>query len=192
MIGIDEVGRGAWAGPLLVVAVRQKHNMILPDVTDSKLLTKKQRNILYVELVNCVDIGEGWVWPEELNQLCNLTTSLKLACKRALLSLSAGAQEDIIIDGNYNFAPLIYSQVCTIVKADLVVPLVSAASIIAKVKRDQYMSDLATKYPKYSFDSHVGYGTHAHRVALLTHGVTKEHRLFYKPVALAQEKYEIL
>ena len=186
MIGIDEVGRGCWAGPLLVVAARVK--TLLPDgLKDSKKLTKKQRENLFEAIQKSCDLGEGWVQPAEIDEL-GLTEAMKLAVFRALNALQAKSEEEIIMDGTFNYVPDTYTNVKCLAKADDLYPLVSAASIYAKVKRDTYMSTEAhQQFPAYSFDLHVGYGTALHIAALKLYGVTTIHRLSYKPIKVFVE-----
>ncbi|PJE65439.1 ribonuclease HII [Candidatus Saccharibacteria bacterium CG10_big_fil_rev_8_21_14_0_10_47_8] len=183
MIGIDEVGRGAWAGPLLVVAARQMGK--LPDgLTDSKLLSKTQREQLQAKLLkNCV-LGEGWVTAEEIDRL-KLSQALRLGISRALKALNALPVEEIVLDGSSNYVDAKYINARCQVKADALVPIVSAASIHAKITRDKFMRALAKQHPKYGFETHVGYGTKAHIEALIQNGVLSGiHRLSFKPVDL--------
>jgi ribonuclease HII len=180
IIGIDEVGRGCWAGPLLVVAARTKRE--LPEgLADSKVLSKAQREKLYDKIKNSCDLGEGWVQPNEIDGL-GLTRAMKLGVSRALMDLGALLDDEIIIDGLINYCPVEFSHVQTIAKADSSQPIVSAASIYAKVTRDQHMVRIAKFHPFYGFEKHVGYGTALHISALKTHGVSKIHRRSYKPV----------
>lgn len=180
VIGIDEVGRGCWAGPLLVVAARTDSK--LPGgLTDSKLLTKNRRRILAKLVRATCDIGEGWVQPEEIDVL-GLANAMKLGVKRCLADLGANNFDKIIIDGNINYCPKQFSNSTAVIKADLRHSIVSAASIYAKVKRDAYMTDMAKLYPAYGFDKHVGYGTALHRDTLRACGVSLLHRKSFKPV----------
>lgn len=180
VIGIDEVGRGCWAGPLLVVAARAKAR--LPNgLNDSKLLRPAQRQALVDGIVSSCDIGEGWVEPNEIDEL-GLTAAMRLAVERALQALGAHPDESIIMDGHINYCPAQFSQVQCVIKADSLHPIVSAASIFAKVTRDNYMKLQALEYPGYGFEGHVGYGTKAHQAALAAKGPTVIHRLSYKPV----------
>lgn len=181
-IGIDEVGRGAWAGPLLVVAARLRSGQKLPPgLKDSKQLTASQRLKLVKLLKSSCQFGEGWVWPAELNRL-KLSRSLQLAAKRALNSLQALPVENITIDGQINYCPAKYINVCSLVKADSQVPLVSAAAVWAKVRRDDYMTRLDGTAKLYSFAEHKGYGTKKHLDKLIKYRPSRHHRRFYRPV----------
>lgn len=180
MIGIDEVGRGAWAGPLLVVAARQIND--LPKrLADSKKLTKKSRQELIKDIKIACELGHGWVENTEIDKL-GLTKAMKLAVSRALAELQANNQEQIIMDGNINYCEQKFINVNCFVKADANNPIVSSASVYAKVTRDNLMYKLAKDYPKYGFENHVGYGTAQHVQALKVYGVTNIHRKSYKPV----------
>lgn len=176
-IGIDEVGRGCWAGPLVAAAVML--NQPVDGLMDSKVLTARRREILAAKINKNAHVGLGWVTANEVDEL-GLTDAVRLAMQRAYNDLAVEA-DSIIIDGNYNyFADL--PQAKAIIKADATVPEVSAASIVAKVARDNYMRQLALKYPNYGFDKHVGYGTADHQKALNEFGICLEHRKSYKPI----------
>lgn len=179
IVGIDEVGRGAWAGPLVVGAVLLGGEGV-DGLTDSKLLTKKQRVLLDLEIrQKARAVGIGWVSAKQIDQI-GLTAALKLAAKKALLHIRHDYRE-IIIDGTIR---LVDDPRATIMKkADLLVPSVSAASIVAKVARDNYMKHVDRIFPGYKFASHVGYGTAAHREAIARQGITPLHRLSYMPLA---------
>lgn len=178
IVGIDEVGRGCWAGPVVAGAVLLECPII--GLKDSKKLTKLKREILAKKIASSgAATGIGWVWPNEVDQI-GLTAAVRLAMQRALDQICEHFDK-IIIDGNYNFLSHdIRAE--TLICADDTVPEVSAASIIAKVARDSYMSGIAQDYPNYGFESHVGYGTSLHRSALELYGVTALHRLSVKPV----------
>ncbi|MBI4034756.1 ribonuclease HII [Candidatus Saccharibacteria bacterium] len=183
MIGIDEVGRGCLAGPLLVVAARQFGD--LPDgLADSKLLTRLQREVIFKRLTSGVQFGEGWVSAVEINAR-GLTGAMRLGVRRALRQLQPAADDEIIMDGPFNYLPKTFKRVQCLIDADALVPLVSAASVYAKVKRDNFMIALARRHPHYGFDNHVGYATAEHLAALRSHGALKKvHRLFFEPVAI--------
>lgn len=180
MIGIDEVGRGCWAGPLLVVAARQTTDLP-PGLDDSKKLSKKRREALFFDIQLSCDVGEGWVTPQEIDEI-GLTGAMKLGVSRALTAINASADEQIIMDGNINYCTPDFTDVTCVVGGDAEYPVVSAASIYAKVLRDKKMTEYAAMYPDYSFESHVGYGTKTHIDALKLHGITDLHRKSYKPI----------
>lgn len=185
ILGIDEVGRGPIAGPLVIGAV------ILPEdqpwfseLRDSKQLTVKKREYLNDLILESSTTGLGWVPAAELDRL-GISAALRLATRRAVESVQQAHTPftQIIIDGKVNFlgnTPL-SPYTSTLIKADTKIPAVSAASIIAKVARDHYMTDLASRYPDYGFENHVGYGTRAHLTALFHHGLTPEHRRSFEP-----------
>lgn len=181
MVGIDEVGRGSWAGPLLVVAARATSELPA-GLTDSKLLTKVQREEVFDLLSNCCEFGEGWVTAVEIDKR-GLAGGLKLGVSRALKALMTSFDEEIIFDGAINYISKEFLKARCIVGADATVPVVSAASIYAKVIRDGFMKELGLKYPAYGFENHVGYGTKTHQTALRNHGVLKDiHRTSYNPI----------
>lgn len=187
MIGVDEVGRGCLAGPLLVVAARATSD--LPKgLKDSKLLSRKQRVKLLDLLSNRCNFGEGWVEAYEIDRH-GLAGGLRLGVERALAALGAEAFDEIIIDGKVNYAPPAFTRVNCIVKADSLVPLVSAAGIYAKVRRDEHMSKLTEQYPEYGFESHAGYGTNRHLLALKSSGPIKNvHRMSFRPLLSLKEE----
>lgn len=179
-VGIDEVGRGCWAGPLLVVAA--KADSELPaGLKDSKALSARQRELLMPQIESSCTLGEGWVQPEEIDEL-GLTKAMRLGVSRALLALGADETIEIIMDGHINYCPENYQNVATVIGADKKYPIVSAASIYAKVKRDAHMKRIADIYPNYGFEKHVGYGTELHRLMLKNYGPSRIHRRSYKPV----------
>lgn len=182
ILGIDEVGRGPWAGPLVIGAVVLGRAEI-DGLTDSKKLSKKRRDELDVVIrERASGYGLGWVDASEIDEI-GLSAALVLATKRAVEQVKVPYHE-IIIDGTINFLKDTSKAqyVTTLKKADLLIPSVSAASIIAKVARDNYMIEQDKLYPQYKFGSHVGYGTAAHRAAIDEHGVTPLHRLSFAPL----------
>lgn len=183
ILGIDEVGRGPWAGPLVIGAV-VLGGVTIDGLTDSKKLTKKARERLYDEIyAKASGVGLGWVSAAEIDEI-GLSEALRLATKRAVQETKTPFHE-IIIDGTINFlrdTPL-ERYVATMKKADLLVPSVSAASIVAKVARDRWMAGQDDIYPGYKFAAHAGYGTAAHRAAIEKLGVTPLHRLSFAPLA---------
>ena len=178
MIGIDEVGRGCWAGPLVVGAVRL-HKPVA-GLKDSKKLTAKKRQYLAGIIYKNADVGLGWIMPSQIDRH-GLSWALKTAAIDAYKQIYRSAQEPVIIDGTVNF---LGSKIVTCLKkADDLVMEVSAASIVAKVARDEYMSKLDAKHPGYGFSCHVGYGTARHRAALTSLGpIVSVHRFSYRPI----------
>ncbi|MEI7539485.1 MAG: ribonuclease HII [Candidatus Saccharibacteria bacterium] len=182
ILGIDEVGRGPWAGPLVIGAV-VLGGAVIDGLTDSKKLSKKQRDRLDVEIrAKAVGIGLGWVEAAVIDEI-GLSQALILATKLAVEQITVPYHE-IIIDGTVNFLAETSKgrYVTTMKKADLLVPSVSAASIVAKVARDNYMELQDEVYPGYGFKNHVGYGTAAHIAAINKLGVTPLHRLSFAPL----------
>lgn len=182
ILGIDEVGRGSWAGPLVVGAV-VLGGAEIDGLTDSKKLTKIQRQKMDIEIrEKATGFGLGWVDAKTIDEI-GLAKSLEIATKLAVEQVKAPYHE-IIIDGTVNFLATTNKgqYVTTLKKADLLIPSVSAASIIAKVARDKFMEEQEKLYPGYKFDRHVGYGTEAHRKAIDKLSVTPLHRLSFKPL----------
>lgn len=190
ILGIDEVGRGPWAGPLVMGACilndapREEWQELL---TDSKKLTAKKRGELEpIILSGVAACGLGWVSAEELDDI-GMSKALRLACRRAVEEVrKVGVPfSEIIIDGTVNFlsGTSLGPYVTNLKKADSLIKEVSAASIIAKVARDRYMVEVAERYPGYGFERHVGYGTKLHREMLEKYGACPEHRKSFKPVA---------
>jgi ribonuclease HII len=178
IVGIDEVGRGCWAGPLVAGAVLLARP--IPGLKDSKKLSKIQRERL-AKIIHeeALAVGLGWVWPEAIDS-GGITAAVKSAMQQALAAISQDYDE-IIVDGNINYFAD-NSKARAVIKADDLFPSVSAASIVAKVARDNYMDEIAVTYPGYGFDKHVGYGTALHIAGLKALGVTDIHRKSYKPI----------
>ncbi len=189
ILGIDEVGRGAWAGPLVVGACVLPDKVNISGLTDSKKLTKKQREkVEPIIKKSALAFGLGWVSAREIDQI-GLAQALTLATHRAVSEIKPGFYDRIIIDGTVDF---LHSDMVTVMKqADLIVPAVSAASILAKVARDKMMAELDNNevYSKYQFSRHVGYGTRLHREALEVYGVSDLHRLSFRPLAEINQTY---
>ena len=188
ILGIDEVGRGPLAGPLVVGAVILPDNKPdwIEDLKDSKKLSAKKREALSeIILKESPATGLGWVNSEELDNI-GISEALKLATKRAVLEVQTShtAFSQIVIDGKVNFLKntKLENYVSTLARADDLIKEVSAASIIAKVARDKYMVDLSAKYQEYGFDSHVGYGTKKHIEAIYKYGICPEHRKSFEPI----------
>jgi len=177
VIGVDEAGRGCWAGPLVAAAVLLRHP--IEGLNDSKVLSKIRREQLAVIIKEKAVYGIGWVSAAEIDKI-GLTAATRKAMSEAVSQIP-GNHGSIIIDGNFNYLPDI-EQVQVMPKADSIIPAVSAASILAKVARDNFMHDMAKKHPLYQFERHVGYGTALHFQLIKEHGVCELHRLSYKPL----------
>lgn len=183
IVGIDEVGRGCMAGPLVAGAVLL--GKPIKGLKDSKKLTREQRVVFDGKIrQKALAYGLGWVMHDELDKV-GMTQAIRLAMERALAAINV-EYDTVIIDGNYNFLQHV-AKTETLIKADDKIPAVSAASIIAKVARDTWMITAAQDYPGYGFESHVGYCTPAHRAAVSSLGVCDLHRRLFAPVRAALE-----
>lgn len=189
ILGIDEVGRGPWAGPLVVGAVILG-GVEIEGLNDSKKLTKKRREDLdRVIRGQAAAWALGWVSAGELDDV-GMSQALRLATRRAVKQIQAQCKEnnlafdEIIIDGTVNFLAdtALERYVTVMAKADGLISSVSAASIIAKVARDQFMAERDAVYPGYGFASNAGYGVAKHRAAIERLGVTPLHRLSFAPL----------
>jgi ribonuclease HII len=189
IVGIDEVGRGAWAGPVVAAAVVLKPRVKLQYLTDSKLVTPLRRNGLDRQIRRqALAVGIGWVKASEVD-LHGLSWAVRESGLRAIATaeLISGSFQ-VILDGSHNYLADLYPSVA-IVRADALVTPVSAASVVAKVARDRYMAVLARRFPDYGFMSHKGYGTKQHLAALQQWGPSPEHRFSYAPVARIGQQF---
>lgn len=169
------------AGPLLVVAARQLKDLPA-GTTDSKLLTRAQREKLFDLLLDSCEFGEGWVKSTEISRR-GLSGAMRLGVKRAIKQLQISDEDEIIMDGPINYFSSSYKKVRCLIDADFIVPIVSAASVYAKVVRDRFMVELAQRHPRYGFERHVGYATKKHMEALVKFGpLVKIHRQNFKPI----------
>lgn len=174
--GVDEAGRGPLAGPVCAAAVILPPHLEIPGLTDSKKLTdKKRRELFPVIQEQAVAWGIGWASEKEIDEI-NILQATFLAMQRALDQLSV-KPELALIDGNRqkDFGV----PVKTVVKGDSLSMNIAAASILAKVSRDDYMVQLAETYPQYQFEIHKGYGTKAHYAALTEYGACPVHRMSF-------------
>ena len=171
--GVDEAGRGPLAGPVCAAAVILPKGLEIPGLTDSKKLTDKKRRELFPVIKDqAIAYGIGLASHNEIDEI-NILHATYLAMERALAQLTV--KPDIaLIDGNR--AKDFGLPVRTVVRGDSLSMNIAAASILAKVTRDDLMLELAEKYPQYGFEVHKGYGTKAHYEALRVHGASEIHR----------------
>jgi len=186
IIGVDEAGRGPLAGAVVAAAVILPGRFQIEGLTDSKKLSEKKRNALYQQITEHCHWSVGEASSIEIDEL-NILQATMLAMRRAIINLEKdclahyeSTNYRVLVDGNCcpdipNCKPII--------KGDLIVPVISAASIIAKVSRDRQMQDLDTRYPEYGFAKHKGYCTKEHLLALSKYGALKGiHRYSFAPV----------
>ena len=174
--GVDEAGRGPLAGPVCAAAVILPKGLELPGLNDSKKLTdKKRRELFPIIKEQAIAYGIGFASHEEIDQI-NILQATYLAMERAIAQLEAKA-DFALIDGNR--AKDFGLPVRTVIKGDSLSASIAAASILAKVSRDDMMLELAEQYPEYGFDIHKGYGTKAHYEALRLHGHSPIHRMSF-------------
>ena len=186
IIGVDEAGRGPLVGSVVAAAVILPPKFQLPGMTDSKKLNEKKRDSLYQQITEQCDWSVGEASSIEIDQI-NILQATMLAMKRAINDLQENYSKqrgetmfNVIVDGNR--CPDV-SNCIAIIKGDLSEPAISAASIIAKVTRDQQMRELDSQYPQYGFAQHKGYGTRKHLLALSKYGPIKGiHRFTFGPI----------
>jgi len=180
IVGVDEVGCGSIAGPVIAAAVVM-NNKYIPGLTDSKLLSSKKReNLVKIILKNCTTWAIGYASVKEIEVINILQASL-LAMKRAINTISIlTTPQYVLVDGKY--IPDVNYSTYAIIKGDVLIPEISAASIIAKVMRDKIMIAYHNIYPEYKFDVHKGYGTYQHCVLIKKYGISPIHRCSFKPV----------
>ena len=182
--GVDEAGRGPLAGPVCAAAVILPKGLELPGLNDSKKLTdKKRRELFPIIKEQAIAYGIGFASHEEIDQI-NILQATYLAMERAIAQLEAKA-DFALIDGNR--AKDFGLPVRTVIKGDSLSASIAAASILAKVSRDDMMLELAEQYPEYGFDIHKGYGTKAHYEALRLHGHSPIHRMSFLKKFYGQE-----
>ena len=179
--GVDEAGRGPWAGPVVAAAVILEPARIPAGIDDSKALDEFERETLYKEITACAAFGIGIADVARIDR-DNILNATLWAMAEAVRGLSSDPRL-VLIDGNK--APRLACDTRTIVKGDAKCLSIAAASIIAKVTRDRIMVDLARVHPGYGFERHKGYGTPEHKFALQRLGVCEHHRRSFKPVQLA-------
>ena len=187
IVGVDEVGRGPLAGPVTAAAVfvdRQKITLdLLTKIDDSKKISQKKHATISKQIESIAIIGIGWASSGEIDQL-NILEATMLAMQRAIFSL----QKQIILDPDYilidgNKVPRLDFPSKAIVRGDEKSLSIAAASIVAKSKRDAFMTSLSKLYPGYGWEKNAGYGTGEHLAAIEREGITVHHRRSFKPIA---------
>ncbi len=183
--GVDEAGRGPLAGPVVAGAVILDPDREIPDLADSKALSERRREMLAKDIrQGALAWSVAWADAHEIDQL-NILQATFLAMRRAIIGLRITPAR-VGVDGN-RLPDLRFDgrriDGAAIIGGDGLVPAISAASIIAKVQRDQMMCSLDVIYPDYGFRRHKGYGTAAHRDALGQHGPCPQHRRSFRPIS---------
>jgi ribonuclease HII len=182
--GIDEAGRGPLAGPVVAAAVILRPGRGIPGLADSKVLSAEVRAEMSVQIRRrALCFGIGWADPAEIDSL-NILQATFLAMRRAVLAMNIFPQS-LIVDGDRlprleGLGVALTAR--AIVRGDATEPSISAASILAKTARDEYMNHMDTIYPQYAFASHKGYATREHRLRLREHGPCALHRRSFAPV----------
>ncbi len=179
--GVDEVGRGAWSGPVVAAAVRfdKQHN--IKGLADSKTLSPQQRIKLYFEILETFSVAVAFSSAKAIDNLDILSSSLYVM--QEVAQKVSKANDSLYFDGNtlpeaFRSAVRAYS----IIKGDNKIASIAAASIVAKVSRDFYMKSLNIRFPGYGWEKNVGYGVEQHKVAIYKLGINTEHRRSFKPI----------
>ena len=179
VIGVDEVGRGSLAGPVVAAAVILNPNISLKGINDSKKISLKKREEFFLKIIPFSKFAVGFASVEEIEKYNILQASL-MAMKRAVVSLSK-PKTIILVDGIHSFDPT-NKKIKTIVKGDEKYPSIAAASILAKVVRDNYMKIISKKYTRYFWEKNSGYGTAQHLYSIEKFGITPFHRKTFAPI----------
>lgn len=176
--GVDEAGRGPWAGPVVAAAVIFQNHQAPIGINDSKKLSAAKREALFDAIMETGIVGVGISSVEEIDSL-NILGATKLAMQRAVENLSV-TPNAVLVDGNQ--PPKLSATTRALIKGDSLSISIAAASIIAKVTRDRMMQELHAKFPHYGWARNAGYGTAAHIKALAEHGITPHHRKSFRPI----------
>ena len=179
--GVDEVGRGAWSGPVVAAAVRFDKNHNIAGLADSKTLSPRQRIKLYFEILETFSVGVSFSSAKVIDSFNILSSSLDVMQKA--VEKVAETKDSLYFDGNilpeaYRSASRAYS----IIKGDNKIASIAAASIVAKVSRDFHMKSLNIRFPGYGWERNVGYGVEEHKAAIYKLGINTEHRRSFKPI----------
>jgi len=180
IVGIDEVGRGPLAGPVVAAAVILPPSFNTANINDSKKLSLSLRNKEYKKIINQAKYSIGVASIKEIEDFNILKASL-LAMKRALAQLKINKNYKILVDGPWSFDKE-NSNIIPKIKGDSIYPSIAAASIVAKVYRDNLMKKLSNDFPEYGWNTNFGYGTKKHISAINKHGITEHHRKSFAPI----------
>jgi ribonuclease HII len=183
--GIDEAGRGPWAGPVVAAAVILDPARVPRGIDDSKRLRPAAREELFQALLTCASIGVGAASVNEIDSI-NILQATMRAMERALAALPR-APGAALVDGNR--LPVLPCRAAAVVGGDRRSLSIAAASIVAKVTRDRMMRELSRDFPAYGWERNKGYGTSTHAAALARHGVSPHHRLSFGPVHRAKTQH---
>lgn len=171
LAGIDEVGRGPLAGPVVTACVSIPRNRLVVGVDDSKKLSEKKREQLYPQLLGAAEYAETcFIWPEEIDEINILN-----ATKKAMETCAAGFRGDLILIDAVEGLKL-PCEARALIHGDALSYMIGAASVVAKVTRDRYMMEMDARYPMYGFARNKGYGTAEHIAALRQYGPCPLHR----------------
>jgi ribonuclease HII len=185
--GVDEVGRGCWAGPVVAAAVVLGPRVRLAGVHDSKLLSPTRRlELMRLIKRHALAVGLGWVDVRDIDKH-GLTWAVRQSGLRALAAMNL-PYDAVLLDGKHNYLRE-HCHAQTIVRGDQLSVSIAAASIVAKVARDRYMVALARSLPGYGFELHKGYGTALHRTALAELGPSRHHRRSWAPLLRLDPSY---
>lgn len=183
IVGVDEVGRGPWAGPLVVAGVILPINYNNPLIRDSKQMSAKDRDVAYRQIINdCISYAIVTIPSHEMD-LLNIKVATRQAMTKVIETLEVIPDYALIDFEKLN----LQIPSLSLIKGDSLSISIASASIVAKVTRDNIMHNLDQKFPAYSFSKHKGYGTRLHYQSLLIHGLCAEHRLSYKPIQKVQQ-----
>jgi ribonuclease HII len=177
--GVDEAGRGPWAGPVVAGAVILDRENFPDGINDSKKISEKKREYLYEKIFDVAQVGVGIVTAEEIDNV-NILQAAMMAMKNAVEDLKV--QPDVVlVDGNK--IPDLTCKAHAVIKGDNKSLSIAAGAIIAKVTRDRIMKEISLDFPHYGWETNSGYGTKIHQEALAKYGVTVHHRKSFKPIA---------
>ncbi|MBX2804502.1 MAG: ribonuclease HII [Hyphomicrobiales bacterium] len=182
--GVDEAGRGPWAGPVVAAAVIFRDGVRLDGLDDSKKLKVARREELYEQIFESAIVGVSIISVDEIDRI-NILQATMAAMRNAIEQLAAPGAT-VLVDGNR--CPKLTQKAVPVVNGDALCPSIAAASIVAKVTRDRLMRELGKDFPQYGWCDNKGYGTSAHSKAIAAFGVTPHHRRSFAPIRAALER----